>query len=217
MAVSFHLPGGGRTDISAQTAPRFPVRSADDFIELVLASEPNLGALWRLPLFLARHRAVIGTLRENAAGLRPPPSYASCPYYAIHAFKWLDDRGERYVRYRWVPQTSEPDISRGEAKRRGPEYLQQDIRQRLSREPVRFTLELQLAAAGDAIDDPTAQWPPERERVAAGMLEVTSLSGADDGMAFDPMRLTDGIEPSEDPILRFRPRAYSVSAERRSS
>jgi catalase len=29
------------------------------------------------------------------------------------------------------------------------------------------------------------------------------------------MRLTDGIEPSQDPILNFRPRAYSVSADRR--
>jgi len=34
---------------------------------------------------------------------------------------------------------------------------------------------------------------------------------------FDPMRLTDGIEPSDDPVLRFRPRAYSVSVERRTS
>jgi catalase len=33
---------------------------------------------------------------------------------------------------------------------------------------------------------------------------------------FDPSRVTDGIELSDDPILNFRPRAYSVSIERRS-
>jgi hypothetical protein len=30
------------------------------------------------------------------------------------------------------------------------------------------------------------------------------------------MRLTDGIEPSDDRILNYRPGPYSVSAERRS-
>ena len=34
-------------------------------------------------------------------------------------------------------------------------------------------------------------------------------------MVMDPMRLTDGIEPSDDPILHVRPGAYSVSVERR--
>ena len=33
---------------------------------------------------------------------------------------------------------------------------------------------------------------------------------------FDPVRVTDGIELSEDPILQFRPKAYSVSIERRA-
>jgi catalase len=36
-------------------------------------------------------------------------------------------------------------------------------------------------------------------------------------MVFDPMRLTDGIEPSADPILAARPKAYNVSIERRST
>jgi catalase len=35
-------------------------------------------------------------------------------------------------------------------------------------------------------------------------------------LVFDPTRVTDGIELSDDPILRFRPRAYSVSVARRA-
>jgi catalase len=34
-------------------------------------------------------------------------------------------------------------------------------------------------------------------------------------LVMDPMRLTDGIEPSDDRILAIRPAAYSVSIERR--
>jgi catalase len=217
MATTFHLADGSRTDISAQTVPHFPARNQDDFIDLVRASEPGAAALWRFPVFLARHPSALGTLRRNAAALKPPASYASRPYYAVHAFKWIDsDGGERYVRYRWVPEADDKDISRGEAKRRGADYLQDEIRERIAREPVRFTLELQLAADGDAVDDPTADWPADRERVAAGTLELTGLDTGSDDFVYDPVRVTDGIEPSDDPILNFRPRAYSVSAERRA-
>ena len=84
---------------------------------------------------------------------------------------------------------------------------------------MRFTLELQVAADGDPVDDPSAVWPADRETVAAGTLELTGLETeretGGDVLVFDPMRVTDGIEPSDDPILRFRPSAYSVSVERR--
>jgi catalase len=35
-------------------------------------------------------------------------------------------------------------------------------------------------------------------------------------LVFDPSRVSAGIELSEDPILRFRPRAYSASVARRA-
>jgi catalase len=141
-------------------------------------------------------------------------------YYAVHAFKWIDaDGGERYVRYRWLPEAEEPPLTQEEAKSRGKDYLQDDIRERLDRGPVRFTLELQLAGPGDKVDDPTAVWPDERRTVAAGTLELTELeTGRETGgdvLVFDPVRVVDGIELSQDPILQYRSPAYSVSVERR--
>src|SRR3954447_6427625 len=35
LATRFHLPDGGRTDILSQTGPKFPVRSAEDFVDFV--------------------------------------------------------------------------------------------------------------------------------------------------------------------------------------
>ena len=37
-----------------------------------------------------------------------------------------------------------------------------------------------------------------------------------DIVVFDPMRVTDGIEPSDDPVLRFRTFAYSASVKLRT-
>ena len=69
------------------------------------------------------------------------------------------------------------------------------------------------APVGDAWD--------ERERVEAGTLELTGpdeeREKGDDVLVFDPTRVVDGIELSDDPILRFRPRAYSVSVAHRTS
>ena len=61
-------------------------------------------------------------------------------------------------------------------------------------------------------------WRGERE-LSAGRIEVTAP--VDDPEAdgtptvFDPTRVVDGIELSDDPVLLFRPAAYSVSVDRR--
>jgi catalase len=222
MAVKFYLPDGGRTDISAQTVPRFPVRTPDAFVNLIRASAPGRGRLVRLPLFLATHPEALPALKANAPALKPPESYATTRYYAVHAFKWIDaDGGERYVRYRWLPDAGESSLSNEEARSRGADYLQDDLRERLAKEPIRFALELQIAGPGDKVDDPTAVWPDSRDTLNAGTLELTGLETGretgDDVLVFDPNRLTDGIEASEDPILKFRSPAYSVSVERRIS
>ena len=83
-----------------------------------------------------------------------------------------------------------------------------------------FRLVVVIAGDGDVVDDVTVAWPAERERVEVGRLELTGpeTERERDGdiLVFDPTRVIDGIEPSADPILLFRPRAYSVSVTRRT-
>jgi catalase len=218
LAVTFHLADGSRTDISAQTVPRFPFGDVDAFIEFVRRSRPGRAGALKLLLFFARHPRALGPTRMNLAALKPPPSFAARRYYAFHAFKWLDrEGGERYVRYTWNPTVDVPDLGPGEAKARGRDYLSAELVERLEAGPVRFELEVQVAGSGDDPDDPSAVWPEERERVVVGTLEVNAPTGEGDAFVFDPTRLTDGIEPSDDPVLAFRPRAYAISHERRSA
>jgi len=217
LAVAFHLADGSRADISAQTAPRFPFGDVDEFIAFVRASKLDRWAALRLPLFLARHPRALGGLRANLAALRPPASFASRRYYAFHAFRWLDGGGgERFVRYAWNPTVELADLSSKEAKARGRDYLREELDRRLGRGPVEFELEVQIAGDGDDPDDPSAVWPAERERVVVGKLEVIAPTAEGEELVFDPTRVVDGIELSDDPVLRFRPRAYALSHERRT-
>jgi catalase len=119
------------------------------------------------------------------------------------------------VRYRWQPLES------GGQRKRDRDYLQQELRERLEAGPIRFRLEVQVAMPGDPTDDPSAAWPSSRWRVDAGTLEVTGLETdretGGDVLVFDPTRVTDGIELSDDPVLRFRSPAYSASVARRTA
>jgi catalase len=221
LAIKLYLPDGSRTDIVAQSAPRFPVHTPEEFLELLRAQRPGPAMAWKLPLFLARHPDVVPRLPPNLPSLRPPVSYATCKYYAIHAYKFIDAQGgSRYVRHTLLPDAGDVRIGPREAKRRGRDYLQEEIRARVGNGPVRFTLELQIAAAGDNVEDPASSWPKQRQRIRAGTLEITGLETeretGGDVLVFDPTRVVDGIELSDDPVLRFRAPAYSDSVAQRT-
>jgi catalase len=214
LGVKLYLSDGTKTDIVALTLPCFFVRTPEDFIAFTTARrEPEK----LMPDFLAAHPEAVPAI-QAALGTEPPESYATCAFNSIHAYRWLDaDGGARWVRYRFEPEAGERTISGDEARARGRDYLRDEI---LARDEAAFRLLVIIAEEGDPIDDPTAAWPGERERVDVGRLVLT---GPDtererhgDILVFDPTRVTPGIELSDDPILHFRPRAYSVSVARRT-
>jgi catalase len=222
MATKFHLPDGGATDLVAITLPTFAVRTPEDFLAFTFALTPDPATgqpdMAKLQAFLATHPETARWL-PTARGL-PPAGYARARYFAIHAFKFVAPDGrERFVRYRWEPEDGVATLTDEEAQAKGDNYLAEEFRSRLAGGPAAFTLYLQLAGPGDDPSDPTTAWPEERETVPAGRLELTAVVADQEGgcqrQVFDPANVTAGIELSEDPILRFRPRAYSVSIERR--
>ena len=218
LAVSFQLPDGTRTDILGQTIPHFPFHDEQGFFATLVVSKPGLAALLHLPAFVARYpRAALQAAEANKV-IGQRIGFAAHRYFPFHAVKWVDaDGGSRYVRYTWQPTVEETSLSKAEAKERGRDYLFDGLRERLAREPVRMALEVQIADESDNPHDPSDEWPDDRQRVTVGTLEVTAVDDdADDGIIFDPMRLTDGIEPSEDPVLHYRPDVYGLSYARRA-
>ena len=214
MAVKFYLPDGAKTDIVALTLPCFFVRTPEDFLDFTRArKDPER----LMPDWLGAHPEAL-TAIQAALGADPPASYATCAYNSIHSFRWIDaDGGSRFVRYRWEPEAGEQTLSPEDAKARGRDYLQQDL---LARGESAFRLKAIVAAEEDAVDDPTVAWPEEREQVEVGRLVVEGpeleRERHGDILVFDPTRVIDGIELSDDAILRFRGPAYSVSVERRT-
>src|SRR5829696_612046 len=221
LAVKFYLPDGSRTDVVALSLPCFFARTPEDFLAFTRARKPDAETgqpdFGKIGAWLEAHPEA-GPAIQAAVTADPPATYASVTYNSIHSFRWTAPDGtERYVRYRFEPEAGESTLSEEDAKARGRDYLQEEI---VGRDSTAFRMVAVIAEEGDAVNDPTVAWPEEREKVELGRLE---LSGADterekdgDILVFDPTRVTDGIELSDDEILRFRPRAYSASVTRRS-
>jgi len=223
MAVKFYLPDGSTTDIVAISLPVFFVRTPDDFLGFAHARKPDpaTGELdtEAIGSFVAEHPETAAALQSILPSLVPPRSYATVTYNSLHSFRLVNGEG-RWIRYRLVPDAGVEAMPEDELAGAAPDYLQAEIRERLGGGAVGFRLLARLAQDGDPLDDATAEWPEERETVELGQLTLTGLDTererGDDVLVFDPTRVTDGIELSDDPILRVRSDAYAVSVERRT-
>jgi catalase len=223
MAVKFYLPDGSTTDIVALSLPVFFSRTPEDLLAFNAARRPDPATgqpdADKVVAYLGDHPETVPAV--TAAMTHPiPASYASLHYHGLHSFGFVNGT-TRWGRYHWIPTAGEQAISDDDAATMPPDYLRDELAARLEGEPATFDLEIELAAADDPIDDPTSQWPADRERVRAGRLDITRLAFdrdvGGDVLVFDPTRVTEGVVLSADPILLARPGAYSVSVARRTA
>ena len=149
-----------------------------------------------------------------------PASFATEPYFGVNAFAFTNAEGKsRFGRYQLRPEAGAKFLSAEEAARKPPNFLIDELVERLAGGPSRFRIVVQLAAEGDKTDDATEVWPDDRPVIELGILSITGKvadnDAAERALAFDPLHLVDGIEASDDPLLDVRSAAYAISRRRR--
>lgn len=220
LAIRFALPGGNYTDLVGLSHNGFPVATPEDFAALLDAVARSRGSEVKpspLDEFLATHAAAQAFLR---APKPVPKSFATQPFFGVNAFEFINKQEQRvFGRYHIVPLAGEQFLSDDEAAAVGPNYLMEELAQRVAERPAKFRLLLQIAEQGDPVNDPTVVWPAGRRLVELGTLSITRVvpdaKEIERKLAYNPLALPDGIRPSDDPVLLFRPAAYAVSAGRR--
>ncbi len=220
IAIRFNLPGGGFTDIVSISADSFPVATPEEFLaflQAVAASPPDAPKPTPIEQFLGTHPAAVKFVTAS----RPAPvSFATLPFYGLNSFKFTNASGNaHYARYEIVPVAGEHALSESAAKQAGPDYLMNELPQRIAKGPVKFRLLAQVAGKDDPINDSTVTWPKERQKVLLGTLSLDKVLAeqvnSQRTIMFSPLNLLAGIEPSEDPVLLARPAAYGVSYSQR--
>jgi len=221
MAIRFHLPNGGETDIIGHSYNGFPVGTPQDmlaFLRALAASGPNTVKPTPIEIFLEGHPQA---KRFATASQPPPASFTTESYYGVNAFRFINREGRsRNGRYRIHPVDGDRHLASAEASNRPVNYLRDELPKRLARGPARFRLMVQLAGDGDPISDGSLPWPEDRPKVELGMVtlsvHVPESDAAERALAFSPINLVAGIEPSDDPMISARAASYPISVTRRN-
>jgi catalase len=219
MAIKFHLQDGGDTDLVAHSVNAFPSPTTADFHDLMIAigsSPPGTASPTPAETYLGGHPAA----KAFFSNLTPPPvSFATIAYYGINSFQFTNRRGKVQVgRYQIMPTAGMHLLPASEAAVAKPNYLSEEIRQRVQMGTTTFVLQVQLAKAGDVIDNPSIIWPDSRPVIKLGLISIDRVvpdsEAAEQALMFSPNAVTDGILPA-DPMVADRNAAYGVSYARR--
>ena len=149
-------------------------------------------------------------------------SYAEERYNSLDSFIFTDDFGvKRAARWSLVPAAQVEAISKDDLAKRGPDYLEREIADRVRGGPQRWTMTVTVANPGDPTSDPSKAWPEDRRTVEVGTLIVQRIEAEQDGpcrdVNFDPTVLPSGIAISDDPFPAARSSAYRVSYDLRTA
>jgi catalase len=218
MAIRFMVGRG--TDIVANSHNGFVVGTPEDFLALQRAlssTDPSGPHPWPIEKFLQDRPLAIKFVQDVRA---VPASFANQAFFGNHAFIFVNNEGQKQAgRYQIVPEAGLHYLDDATAKAMSPNFLIGDIQSRLAHGPVRYRLLLQLAGPGDVTNDASLVWPESRKVVELGVLSITSTAtdnaAAENELAFDPTRLIDGIQLSDDPLPRLRSRVYAISVASR--
>lgn len=161
-----------------------------------------------------------------AAWARTAPwttSYAEEPYHGLNSFIFTDAKGgERAVRWSLLPTAKGVPVSQAELDKRGPDFLEQEITERVQTAgPQRWTMVTTVADPGDPTADPSKAWPESRRMVQVGTLVVQRIEPERNGSCrdinFDPTVLPRGIRVSDDPFPAARSSVYRKSYDLRAA
>jgi catalase len=220
MAIRFHLAERVHTDIVSHSSDGFPTRTGDEFFELLKAiasSAPGAPSPTPIEAFLGAHPAALAWVQSPKPA---PASFATEAYFGVTAMHFLNADGDgHFGRYQIIPKAGVDHLDEATTAAKDANYLFDEIAARVASAPIVFKLAVQLAEAGDVVDDATIHWPKERAVFELGTITLTDLV-ADDAaeqkqIIFDPIPRVDGIEPSEDPLLELRAAVYLISGRRR--
>ncbi|MEO8129098.1 MAG: catalase family peroxidase [Bryobacteraceae bacterium] len=219
-ALRFELADHVHTDIVSHSVDAFPARTADGFLEFInalIATDPAGPHPNAIEQFLGGHPAALTFVQIP----KPiPVSFGTEKYFAVSAFKFTNATGgTRFGRYRILPVAGEQHLDEAQTAAQSPNFLFDEIKERVAKGPVKFRILVQLGEDGDTVDDATVRWPETRQLLTFGEISLTEVvadnAAAQQQIIFDPIPRVDGIEASADPLFEPRANVYLMAGRRR--
>src|ERR1700731_4810671 len=201
LGMQISTPDGQEWRSAMIDPPVFTVSTPQAFYELLLASgnkDPNA-----MKAFVAAHPefAKFADWAKNAPWTG---SYAEERFNSLNSFVFADGSdADHVVRWSLLPAAQPVAVTPDELAKRGPDFLEQEIAQRVASAPQRWTMLVTVANPGDPTADPTEAWPANRRSIEVGTLIAQHVQAEREGhcrdINFDPTVLPSAMRTSDDP------------------
>lgn len=191
----------------------FPARDPAEFLAFLEALNGAAGHPERLDRHMREHDAA---RRFEAVRPGAPASFATICYHMLHPYRLTAEDGRSFVGRLSV--AGGPGRADRAPTPAGSDYLDRELRARLSHRPVEFLLVFQPACDSDAVTDVSASWSGLGSVKVLGRVLIDRVApdqAAQRSVVFDPAMLPDGVAFAGDPMIEARVAAYRLAARRR--
>lgn len=243
VAIRFQIDSDTYTDLIAHSFNGFATRTGEDFLtflrlfagfkraEYIRNNTPKDDPKYPdADTAFQKAQAAVGAFvqRVPSAGVflkgdRPNPhNYGTITYYQPNTHVLTNSEGKKTnVRYRLDPADGDHLYNSEEIKTLPMHYLEKDLMDRFPSKPIVFTIQAHIASENDVLDDATKPYT-SKNFVNIGKVEFNKV--ADDNpekqqqIAFSPLPSKggiQGIEESEDPLIKARKGVYWISSDQR--
>ncbi|KAB7615552.1 catalase [Amylibacter sp. SFDW26] len=212
LAFEITTPDDDTHIIGMNTEHFFPVSTPEAFSKLMQAKAIGKEAVKAFAANSPELKAHKAYHSARDKTLRP---YEGATYNSINTFYLVDDAGKRTaIRWSFVPSNDQKVVLDPSEN-----FFFENMQANLDAGEVAWDMIITIANPDDEILNPAILWTGEHTQIKAAKLIVNSISteaeGECDPLNYDPLILTDGFEPSEDPMLEARSAIYAIGVSKR--
>jgi len=208
MGIQIHLANGNIHNMSMNTLDFFPVSTVAGFLQLMKVKA--YGKKEDLAQLKNNHPEFLNFKAHQKTKVKLLKSFANHQFNSINSF-YLENKDTSTISMRWSFVSNNIDKPIKEHN------LFAELQERMKTEKLTWDMHITLANKNDSINNSSIVWSGKHKVINAATLSIKNISknGACDGINFDPLQLSKGINPSNDPILKFRSPVYAESFGRR--
>lgn len=200
--------------MSMNTEHFFPTSTVADFMAFLEAQANGPEAT---KAFVTSHPEIQEYKKYHAALSDQLHPYEGATYNSINTFYLVNNQGKKTpVRWSFVPSGEHGIVKTPQA-----DFFLENMQANLKKAGVSWDMVLTLAKPSDDILNPHIKWSDDNKSMTVARLTVKQATPESEGscatMNFDPLAISKGFAPSEDPMLAARSAIYAVGLGRRLS
>lgn len=214
MGLSISTSSGEKHLMSMNTLDFFPVQTPEAFAELMRAKASGgdaVAAFKKKNADLRRYGA------HHAKKTKELTPYEGTTFNSINSFYLVDEYQQKTaIRWSFVPTQKQVLVIP-----KAQDFFYENMQANLKDHTVSWNMVVSIANENDDINNPAKMWEGKHTEIIAAELTVSSITteenGKCEGINYDPLVLSNGFKPSNDPLLHARRNAYAISFGKRVS